>query len=297
MDSQIYMLRFNNGESIFFAHQKYLKKFGYFEQYFSGEVLSEDYIIDIFLDYHLKTDKCSFRHLIGENSLTDQEINNKIFNKKIIQLALYVIYSINFNVKLSSQECYDFVMLMDFLQYNKMNDIDNIIYKLYDGSEDFNILVNNHYDNCSANRIKKNLLEICISDKFKRQLFHYGHIPIQINIALNDNNKYYVNFIKIYNNISSDKFTLENNIGDWIKFVVGEFLHIFDIKIYKFEYVFGINKNELLDISNININDNILPFVFSDDKKREDNTINFNFKVDLNSFVTKLILKQYCNSM
>lgn len=298
MDSQIYLLRFNNGESCFFAHEHYLKIFGYFDHIFSKEILlHEEGVIDIILDYHYKDqtnddDAVQFKDSIGEKVLSNEDIKKKIFNKKIIQIALNIAYGINFNTKLNSAECYDLVMLMDYLQYDKMNDIENIIFKLYDGSEDFNQLVANHYDNCSADRIKKKLLEICICDKFRRQLFHYGYTPFKVFITFNEKNEYYIEEIKLNASSINDVFTPVNDIGDWIKFAVENFLKIFYINVNKFEFDFGIVNNQF-QISDININDHILHLSFLGTYKH-DTKLSYEFKFDLNTFVKNIIIKHYC---
>ena len=268
MDSQIYCLIFNNGENKFFAHKYFLQKFGYFDQVFSGELeLQNPFYIDVYVDFQ----------------------NNKHFDNKIIQLALDIAYERQLDYNLTTIESYEIMMFMDFLQYNNMIDVERIILKYYDKKEFINPNIMNLYNNCSTNQIKKKLLELCIDDKFKTQLFHYGYFMMKFVVARNTSNDYYIDYITV----NDEKYQQTNlyTAGQWLKLIISNILNIFNIEIYKYDFDFKILNNKIY-LNSINVNDYLLDFVVNTEFIHKDR-VAFCLQTNLNSFVKNIIIDYY----
>lgn len=274
MDTKIYQLIFNN-EYIYYVHEYYLNKFNYFRLIFADNILLENNIINININFH-------YDNL------------NKKFNKKIIDYALYLAYNIDFVDKLYSHDCYDLIMLMDYLQFDDINKVDNYIYKLYSNLDKFNLDIFNFYDNNIVNRIKKKLLEINIENNFYKQLFNFSNILLNVFITLGDNNKYYINYIKLDKCYNNENYT-NNNIGDWFRTIFTGFLKIYNINIIKFYFNIDINDDKFI-FDNINLNDNYLLITLVNIIKFDDKTLIYKFKFDLNNFIKNIIIEHYFNN-
>lgn len=215
----------------------------------------------------------------------DTKIYQLIFNNEYIYYV-HEYYLNKFN--------YFRLIFMDYLQFDDINKVDNYIYKLYSNLDKFNLDIFNFYDNNIVNRIKKKLLEINIENNFYKQLFNFSNILLNVFITLGDNNKYYINYIKLDKCYNNENYT-NNNIGDWFRTIFTGFLKIYNINIIKFYFNIDVNDDKFI-FDNINLNDNYLLITLVNIIKFDDKTLIYKFKFDLNNFIKNIIINHYFNN-